>query len=112
MAKRPKLPRSLRLATYRRDGFACLHCGWSVPEPDGYRGINAIHVVVGHRTERRLVKPSWTDEPDVFEDVVLKIVRSLEIDHIHPLDKGGAFRDPANLQTLCSVCNNRKGTKV
>lgn len=109
MAKRPDMPRTLRRAVYRRDGFACRHCGWAVEEPEGYRGINPIHVVVGQKIERILVKPSWTGEADIYRERVRDVIRSLEIDHIIPLSKGGAFRDPANLQALCSICNNRKG---
>lgn len=112
MAKRPDMPRTLRLAIYRRDGFACRHCGWSVQEPPGYRGVNPIHVLVGERVERYLIRASWTDKPDVYGERSVKIYRTLEIDHVHPLSKGGAFRDPNNLQALCSICNNRKGAKI
>lgn len=30
------------------------------------------------------------------------------VDHITPLTAGGARLDPANLQTLCQPCHNRK----
>ena len=32
----------------------------------------------------------------------------LEVDHIQPLEKGGAMYDPANLQTLCRTCHIAK----
>ena len=32
----------------------------------------------------------------------------LEVDHIQPLDKGGAAFDSANLQTLCRTCHRQK----
>ena len=35
----------------------------------------------------------------------------LEIDHIHPLSKGGITAED-NLQTLCWRCNRSKGAKV
>lgn len=30
------------------------------------------------------------------------------VDHIVPINKGGARLDPANLQPLCSSCHNKK----
>lgn len=35
----------------------------------------------------------------------------LEIDHIHPVSKGGLTTE-ANLQTLCWMCNRTKGAKI
>lgn len=32
----------------------------------------------------------------------------LEVDHITPLNEGGAPYDPANLQPLCTACHVRK----
>lgn len=112
MAKRPKMPSTIRLRIYQRDGFACRECGWSPPVPDGYRGHNPIHVVIGERIERKLFRPSFNGGDDLYHERTIPIVRSLEIDHINPLSNGGAFKDPANLQTLCSTCNNRKGARV
>jgi 5-methylcytosine-specific restriction endonuclease McrA len=112
LAKRPKMPSRIRLSVYQRDGFSCRHCGWSPPIPDDYRGDKPIHVVEGYRTERVTVRMSFNDKPDVYRTVVREIVRSLEIDHIAPLSKGGPFKDPNNLQALCSTCNNRKGARI
>jgi len=35
----------------------------------------------------------------------------LEIDHIHPLSKGGSD-ELENKQALCQVCNNKKSDKI
>lgn len=35
----------------------------------------------------------------------------LTADHIVPVARGGAWNDPANLQTLCLTCNSRKGAR-
>jgi 5-methylcytosine-specific restriction protein A len=35
-------------------------------------------------------------------------VRATVTDHIHPIRDGGARLDPANHQSLCTSCNNRK----
>ena len=39
---------------------------------------------------------------------VRRILRNFEIDHIHPVARGGS-NDRSNLQLLCSACNARKG---
>lgn len=31
-----------------------------------------------------------------------------EVDHIHPISRGGSMTDPDNLQTLCKSCHSRK----
>ncbi len=35
----------------------------------------------------------------------------LEVDHIMAWERGGAWYDPANLQTVCRRCHNRKRTR-
>lgn len=37
--------------------------------------------------------------------------KNLEIDHIHPVSKGGKSLIP-NLQVLCKTCNCKKGNKI
>ncbi len=112
MAKRPKLRTLLRLQIYERDGYTCRHCAWSPPVPDGYRGHGPISVVVGEKqvvTYRRL---SFNGGQDDIRYRMEPVYRRLEIDHINPLSNGGSFDDPANLQALCSPCNNRKGARA
>ena len=46
---------------------------------------------------------------DAYKCVYCFSNKNLCIDHIVPFSKGGRT-DPHNLQTLCSVCNNKKGT--
>jgi 5-methylcytosine-specific restriction endonuclease McrA len=36
------------------------------------------------------------------------VVAGQHVDHIVPLDQGGAAYDPANLQVLCIACHNAK----
>lgn len=113
MARRPKMRRTLRKFVYERDGYACRYCGWKPTQiPDDYRGLNPIAEVVGY--ERKVVyrRMSWTDAPDVVEYADVAVLKRLEVDHVVPLVRGGAFDDPNNLQALCSDCNNRKGARL
>jgi 5-methylcytosine-specific restriction endonuclease McrA len=103
------MPRGLRRRIYERDGYACKRCGWTVVPPEGYRGINAIHVVIGHKRVVAYERHSMTGGPSEIRYEDKPIIRSLEIDHIRPYSKGGAFKDPDNLQALCSICNGIKG---
>ena len=34
------------------------------------------------------------------------------VDHIIPIEEGGALLDLANLQTLCKACHNKKHSKI
>ncbi len=73
--------RKLRAELYKRDGFACLHCGTkAVNVPDNYTGENTLYT-----------ESSW-----------------LEVDHIVSRMNGGT-NEMENLQTLCQICNLRKG---
>ena len=47
-------------------------------------------------------------ERDGFKCVQCGDTRSLEVDHIVPTSKGGAFDDLDNLQTLCVLCHVAK----
>jgi len=92
---------AIRLAVYERDGYACRHCGWMPDVPDDYRGWCALFGAApppkpgeGRPPSRRLAK-----------------TRVLELDHIKPYSKGGAFT-VKNLQALCSTCNGRKGART
>jgi hypothetical protein len=49
-------------------------------------------------------------ERDNFTCQVCGARRDLSVDHIVPEIKGGTL-DLGNLQTLCSACNSRKGTR-
>lgn len=85
--KRPKICVALRLAVYQRDGFACVGCGWEPsPPPPDYTG--------------RLALLSWEGPGGLC---------FLELDHVIPWLYGGPTI-LANLQTLCTPCNRRKGT--
>jgi hypothetical protein len=104
---RPKVPKRLRLAIHERDGYSCLWCGWRVDKPDSYDGSGPITVVVG--TKRVRVRWNALGDEGYRNE---KVFRSLVIDHIFPLHAGGSFRDPDNLQSLCSTCNGIKGSRI
>lgn len=50
-------------------------------------------------------------ERDGHKCVKCESTEHLSVDHIHPWSKGGKTEFD-NLQTLCRICNSRKGAKV
>lgn len=63
---------------------------------------------------KRPASPSRTIKKLVFERdgyrcVICGTWKDLTIDHIVPKSKGGT-NDPGNLQTMCRICNSKKGT--
>lgn len=109
---RPKMPGRLRMAIYERDRYRCRKCGHAFTPPPDYRGQAPVRELVGHRDKVYFAQYSFNGGDDIILTRREPIYIALEIDHIHPLSKGGAFRDPANLQSLCSPCNHRKGANA
>lgn len=80
---------SIRAYVYKRDGFACVKCGWMPADiPENYDGRYTL----------------------LGKDVNGKR-RELQLDHITPISKGGS-NSPANFQTLCFGCNASKRDRV
>jgi 5-methylcytosine-specific restriction endonuclease McrA len=68
------------------------------------------------KRRRRRVKPTKTQRQAILERDGFKCVRcgstdDLTVDHIIPAAKGGT-KQPDNLETLCSVCNEFKGDSL
>jgi 5-methylcytosine-specific restriction protein A len=61
-----------------------------------------IRVLREWRLEHGPYCPGWNVEPHVAWDLTL--------DHIVPIERGGAPFDRRNIQPLCRACNTRKGT--
>lgn len=102
--KRPKMPPRIRREVYQRDNYTCRNCGWTPGEPPvDYDGKNALVKVIGRRRYQLHGGPQWYEEDKL---------RYLVVDHIHPISAGGPFKDPDNLQSLCSPCNGKKGATV
>lgn len=84
--------RAIRAHVLKEHDFSCVVCGAQFEVPHGEPGILAPY--------RLLTEGSNGERP-----------LALHIDHIVPVDSGGTHH-PANLQTLCSVCNSRKGART
>lgn len=39
-------------------------------------------------------------------------VQREQIDHVHPLSRGGARYDPANCRPACAWCNSKRGSRA
>jgi 5-methylcytosine-specific restriction endonuclease McrA len=91
----------IRLAVYRRDGYACVNCGWQPEIPERYSGDGAL---CGPAPAEALT------EPGRHPSQRLAKLRVLELDHKIPYSKGGDFT-VKNLQAMCSTCNGQKGAR-
>jgi rubredoxin len=111
----------------RRDGmeilFSCECCpaklSLAVFQHKGQTFIewNEIIVEEEEKPKRQPIKPSLRFEILKRDDyrcqmcgVTAKDGATLEIDHIHPVSKGGT-NEPDNLQVLCRDCNAGKGAQ-
>jgi len=56
-------------------------------------------------------KKQLEEEYEDVRSVMMKGRRTLEVDHIKPVAKGGDVFDPDNLQILCDKCNRSKSDK-
>lgn len=85
MTNKSGVPGSLRRRVFERDGYTCRKChlrGYRLRHPSG-----------------AVTNP--TAHPGVY----------LSIDHVIPQSMGGESVE-ANLQTLCTDCNRKKGTTL
>lgn len=90
---------------------------WERANPDK---VKLISVLRNHRRRMRKIANggSFTKDDVVFLQTkqrgkcaaCLKRVRRLEVDHIHPVARGGTD-ERCNLQLLCKSCNSSKGAK-
>jgi rubredoxin len=111
----------------RRDGmeifFTCEQCpaklSLAVYQHKGQTFIewNEITLEVEEKPQRKPIKPSLRFEILKRDDyrcqmcgVTAKDGATLEIDHIHPVSRGGT-NEPDNLQVLCRDCNAGKGAQ-
>lgn len=86
--------------------------GWDayVMPADAYRGsAMPAHVTRGRETKRLPFRAVW--DRDGWECQHCGDHKNLTVDHIVPVALGGSD-DLANLQTLCGICNCRKGVKL
>lgn len=68
----------------------------------------------GEPTHRKKIKQSIRTkvfERDLYRCVACESAKTLCVDHIHPVSKGGSD-NLVNLQTLCNSCNVSKGNKT
>ena len=94
------LDNALRVRIYKRDGWRCRYCGRKLVVPGvlqllttlcpGFNGLLPGHHMPAARTEPAVER--------VYPNV----------DHVHAVSLGGAWRDETNHVTACTPCNTRK----
>ena len=93
------------------------HTGWDIDfirdQRNGLLGTKFAHLTIGNVKRRRLPRSvvRVVLERDSRMCVQCGSAEVLQIDHIHPVSKGGSD-DMENLQTLCRSCNCRKGARI
>lgn len=91
--------------------------GWRVEfiriQREALQETTFAHLLVGQKKRRKLPNAVRVAvfTRDSFACVKCGSRSNLEVDHIHPVAKGGSD-DLENLQTLCAPCNRRKGAKI
>jgi|GEM_PF-5200754 len=98
--KTEPLDNALRVRIYKRDGWRCRYCGRKLIVPGvlellttlcpGFRGLAPGHHMPVARTEPAVER--------VYPNV----------DHVHAVSLGGAWRDESNHVMACTPCNTRK----
>jgi hypothetical protein len=103
-ARAEQLNNHIRARIYKRDGWRCRYCSRKLVLPavlellrvlcPGFRGLLPGHHMPGAETEPAAER--------VYPNV----------DHIHPVSKGGAWRVDGNHVTACTPCNTRKSDRA
>lgn len=125
MANRFKYDKAVREATYRIEDYMRRAAMLAVAlEGDNRAGLRILHDHIealrdeleAWNMDARRRRMSRTLRKTIFERDAYRCVRcgdwhSLEIDHIVPLIEGGGD-ELENLQTLCRMCNSKKGGRL
>jgi len=120
----------IRRRILTRDDETCQSCGWDrsirrrardhirglIAEAAGERPPSPLdlrdEIDADEREQRRERIREWRERraaaKDRYGDPEREFGRSLHVDHITPVADGGHPFDPANLQTLCDRCHERK----
>ena len=83
----------------------------TAPVEDDVDQIDLIPTPRSSRKQIPFITRARVVARDKFKCVTCSAERFLTIDHIVPVSKGGTD-DEGNLQTLCSICNSKKGARL
>lgn len=104
--QRARIPYSVRVEVFFRDGWLCSHCRRPTVFDLTMKLLAEETTAAGAGQALAYWNPQWRrDQAPLLDEL------AASIDHVEAFAKGGAH-DISNFATICARCNARKGTRT